>query len=53
MRLHEINDAIKAICPVISINSDGKIEFDSSATDAQKIQAQSIMDTELPNLIAD
>lgn len=42
--LADIAEYIGASCPIISVNSDGVIVFDQSATEQQKIDAQSIVD---------
>lgn len=47
MRLDELNALIAAVCPVISINSDGVIVFDPAATATQQASAQSIMTANL------
>ena len=50
MNLYQIDEAIKAVCPIDGINSEGVIWFKPEATDEQKAAAQAIMDAELPNL---
>jgi len=50
MRIDELNTMVAAVCPIISINSDGVIVFDPSATAAQKTAAQGVMATNLPLL---
>ena len=43
MKLHELHEKIAAVCPIIGINSDGKIWFSPVATENQKAQAKNIM----------
>jgi hypothetical protein len=50
MYIDELDQAIKAACPIDGINSAGAIFFKAEATDDQKKAAQQIMDRELPTL---
>lgn len=50
MRLFELDELIKAVCPISGINSDGVIWFLPEATPAQKAAAQALMDEHLPQL---
>lgn len=50
MKLHELDELIKAVCPISGINSDGVIWFLPEATPAQKAAAQALMDEHLPQL---
>lgn len=50
MKLHEIDEAIKLVCPIEGVNSNGVIWFLPEATPAQKAAAQALMDEHLPQL---
>lgn len=50
MTLGELNDLIKAVCPITGINSDGAIWFEPEATEDQKAQAQALMDQHLSEI---
>lgn len=51
MNIDDLNDMIKAVCPIDGINSNGVIWFKSEATDDQKLQAQIIMNNNLVNIV--
>lgn len=53
MKLYQIDEAIKVVCPIDGIDSNGVIQFRPEATDEQKAAARAIMDAELPNLEPD
>ena len=48
MKIDELHALIAAVCPIISINSDGVIVFDQTATATQKASAQNVMSSNLP-----
>lgn len=50
MRITELDQAIRAVCPIDGVNSSGHIAFSAGATDVQKAAAQAIMDVQLPSL---
>ena len=50
MNIIELDQAIKAVCPIDGIDSAGGIAFGKTATDAQKAQAKALMDSNLPAL---
>lgn len=47
MRIDELNTLITAVCPIISVNSDGVIVFDPAATAAQKTAAEGVVTANL------
>ncbi|MFM9889792.1 MAG: hypothetical protein ACKVOE_03975 [Rickettsiales bacterium] len=46
MKLWELDEAIRAVCPIDGINSDGVIFFHDEATDAQRSAAHALMDAQ-------
>lgn len=50
MKISELDAIIKAVCPIIGINSNGVIWFAPEATDEQKAAAQALMDQHLAEL---
>lgn len=50
MKLSELNDAIAEAAPIIGINSKGTIWFSDEATEAEKANAQAIMDNKLSSV---
>lgn len=40
----DLHAEILKVCPIVGCDSDGKIDFDRSATDSQKQAAQAVMD---------
>lgn len=50
MRIDELDQAIKQVCPIDGISSDGRIDFTDDATAEQRAAAQSLMDVNLPTL---
>ena len=50
MKIYELDEAIRAICPIDGINSDGVIWFKPEATKDEKAQAEKIMVENLPTL---
>lgn len=44
MKLWELDEAIKAVCPILGVRSDKTILFDPSATAPQRASAQAIAD---------
>ena len=50
MRLFELDELIKAVCPISGINSNGVIWFLPEATPAQKAAAQALMDEHLASV---
>ena len=50
MKLYALYELVAAVCPIDGINSNGLIWFKPEATEAQKAQAQQIMDQYLPTL---
>ena len=50
MKLYELDEAIKAVCPIDGISCNGRIDYRPEATEQQRAAAQAIMDAELPNL---
>lgn len=47
MQLWELDEQIRAVCPIEGINSDGLIFFANEATPQQRLAAQAIMDAHL------
>lgn len=43
MNVAKLDAAIRAVCPILGVNSDGVISFDQSATAAQKTAAQAVV----------
>lgn len=50
MRIEALDAAIKAVCPIDGVDSNGGISFKPEATDEQRAAARAIMDAELPTL---
>ena len=50
MKLYELDELIRAVCPIEGINSNGVIWFKPEATPAQKVAAQALMQERLPQL---
>jgi hypothetical protein len=48
MKLYELDELIKTLCPIDGINSDGVICFQESATPEQRAAAEAL--THLPQL---
>lgn len=44
MKLYQLDELIKTVCPIDGINSNGVIWFKPEATDEQKVAAQAIAD---------
>lgn len=53
MKLHELDALIKTVCPIDGVNSDGVIWFKPEVTEAQKIEAQTILAVNFPKLVYD
>jgi len=53
MKLYELDAMIKINCPIHGLSSDGRIDFRPTATDAEKVAAQAIMDFNLPLLVGE
>jgi len=43
MTIAELDELIKAVCPIVGINSNGAIWFDPAATLEQQAQAEQLM----------
>jgi len=43
MKLHELDELIRTVCPIDGINTDGVIWFRAEATEAQKADAIELM----------
>ena len=50
MKLHELDELIKAAAPISGINSEGVIWFLLEAAPAQKAAAQELMDEHLASI---
>lgn len=50
MKLWELYILVNQVCPIHSINSDGKCSFKDGVTNQEKFAAQAIIDEHLPNL---
>lgn len=50
MYLYEIDEQIKAICPIDGVNSNGVIHFKPEATQEQRDTAIALMQELLPQL---
>lgn len=50
MKLWQLDELIKTVCPIEGINSDGDVWFAPDATDAEKQAAYSLMQQHLPRL---
>lgn len=50
MKIAELDAIVKEVCPIDGLNSDGVIWFKPEATDAQRAQAQKIMEENLASL---
>ena len=50
MKLYEIDEAIKAVCPIEGVNSSGVIWFKPEATPEQREAAEALMAQMLPDL---
>lgn len=50
MKLWELDEAIKAVCPIDGVSSEGAIWFKPEATEEQKAAAQAIMAERLPEV---
>jgi len=50
MKLYELDQLIKAVCPIDGINSEGAIWFLPEATPEQRAAAQAIMDEHLGSI---
>lgn len=50
MKLYELDELIKTLCPIDGINSDGVICFQESATPEQRAAAEALMQAHLPQL---
>lgn len=44
MRISDLHDAIKAVCPIDGVSSDGRIDFQPTATQQQRAAARAIVD---------
>ena len=51
MKIDELNDLVKAVCPIDGLNSDGVIWFKSVATQPQKDAARAIVSANLHLLV--
>jgi hypothetical protein len=51
MKLYELDQLIKVVCPIDGINSSGAIWFKPEATDEQKAAAQALMDAHLAEVV--
>jgi len=52
MKLYELDELIKAVCPIEGINSNGAIWFLPEATPGQRAAAQALMDEYLESIEA-
>ena len=52
MKLHELDELIKAVCPIDGINTKGAIWFLPEATPEQRAAAQALMDEHLGSIEA-
>lgn len=50
MKLHELHELIAEVCPIIGINTDGKIWFSPLATDDEKVAAKKLMGESITHL---
>lgn len=50
MKLWELDEMIRALCPIDGIDSDGVISFRADATDAQRADAEALMAVHLADL---
>lgn len=50
MKLWELDEAIKAVCPIDGVSSSGTIWFKPEATEEQKTTAQALMADLLPEV---
>lgn len=52
MKIGELDEMIKVVCPIDGIDSNGIIWFKEEATEGQRIAAQEIMSEQIENLEA-
>jgi hypothetical protein len=52
MKLHELDQLIRSICPISGINTEGAIWFLPEATPEQRAAAQALMDEHLGSIEA-
>lgn len=50
MKLFELDELIKSVCPIDGINSDGEIWFSDTATEEQKAEARDLIINNLGNV---
>jgi len=50
MKLHELDQLIKAVCPIEGVNTEGVIWFLPEATPEQRAAAQQLMDEHLGSI---
>ena len=50
MKLYELDDLIKTLCPIEGVNSSGAIWFKPEATPEQREAAEALMAQMLPQL---
>lgn len=50
MKICELDNMIKAVCPIHGVNSDGVISFKDEATGEQRAAAQKIMEENFSSL---
>lgn len=50
MKLYELDQLIKTVCPIDGIDSNGGICFKPEATEEQKAAAQELMDEHIGSL---
>ena len=51
MMLDELDVAVKVLCPIDGVNSNGVIFFRPKATSDQRVVAQALMNTNLDTLV--
>ena len=50
MKIMELDELVKTVCPIHGLSSDGTIWFKPEATPAQKAAAQALMDEHLASV---
>jgi hypothetical protein len=50
MKIMELDELVKTVCPIHGLSSDGTIWFKPEATPAQKTAAQALMDEHLASV---
>jgi len=50
MKLIDLHNLVAAVAPIDGVDSSGVIQFRPEATDQQKLDAQAVLDANLPNL---